>query len=111
MKSGRGRIGVIWHTQGSGKSLTMTFLAGLIARDSGLQNPTVIVITDRKDLDSQLFQTFDAAREYLRQEPIQIEDKDDLIAQLSGRKFGGGVIFSTIQSSPEGEGGEDGAPQ
>ena len=96
VKNGRGRIGVIWHTQGSGKSLTMTFLAGLIARDNGLQNPTVIIITDRKDLDGQLFQTFDSAKEYLRQEPVQIEDKDDLIAQLSGRKFGG-VIFSTIQ--------------
>ena len=61
-----------------------------------MQNPTVLVITDRKDLDGQLFQTFDAAKEYLRQEPIQIEDKDDLITQLSGRKFGG-IIFSTIQ--------------
>ena len=96
MKQGRGRIGVIWHTQGSGKSLTMTFLTGLIAREQQLGNPTVLVVTDRKDLDGQLFQTFDSAKEYLRQEPIQIEDKDDLIAQLSGRKFGG-VIFSTIQ--------------
>lgn len=95
-KQGRGRIGVIWHTQGSGKSLTMTFLAGLISKNKSLQNPTVLVITDRKDLDGQLFQTFDAAKEYLRQEPVQIEDKDDLITQLSGRKFGG-IIFSTIQ--------------
>jgi type I restriction enzyme R subunit len=95
-KQGRGRIGVIWHTQGSGKSLTMTFLAGLISKNKSLQNPTVLVITDRKDLDGQLFQTFDAAKEYLRQEPLQIEDKDDLISQLSGRKFGG-IIFSTIQ--------------
>lgn len=96
VKEGRGRIGVIWHTQGSGKSLTMTFLAGLISRSSDLQNPTVLVITDRKDLDGQLFTTFDAAKDYLRQAPIQIEDKDDLIAQLSGRRFGG-IVFSTIQ--------------
>lgn len=95
-KQGRGRIGVIWHTQGSGKSLTMTFLAGQIAKDVNLQNPTILVITDRKDLDGQLFQTFDAAKEYLRQKPLRIEGKDDLIAQLSGRKFGG-IIFSTIQ--------------
>ena len=96
MKQGRGRIGVIWHTQGSGKSLTMTFLTGLIAREKQLGNPTVLVVTDRKDLDGQLFQTFDSAKDYLRQEPIQIEDKNDLVTQLSGRKFGG-VIFSTIQ--------------
>ena len=70
-KDGRGRIGVIWHTQGSGKSLTMTFLAGLIARDQQLGNPTVIVITDRKDLDGQLFDTFDAAKEYLGKSPCK----------------------------------------
>ena len=95
-QSGRGKIGVIWHTQGSGKSLTMTFLTGLIARDKSLNNPTVIVVTDRKDLDGQLFTTFDASKEYLRQEPVRIEDKNDLISQLSGKKYGG-VIFSTIQ--------------
>ena len=95
-QSGRGKIGVIWHTQGSGKSLTMTFLAGLIARSLELENPTIVVITDRKDLDGQLFATFDASKQYLRQEPVRIEDKKDLIAQLAGKKHGG-VIFSTIQ--------------
>ena len=96
-KDGRGKIGVVWHTQGSGKSLTMAFLTGLIVRDTErLQNPTVLVITDRKDLDGQLFGTFGAAREFLRQEPERIENKDDLIARLSGRQYGG-IIFSTIQ--------------
>lgn len=96
-KDGRGKIGVVWHTQGSGKSLTMAFLTGLIVRDTErLQNPTVLVITDRKDLDGQLFGTFGAAREFLRQEPERIENKNDLIARLSGRRYGG-IIFSTIQ--------------
>ena len=93
---GRGKIGVIWHTQGSGKSLTMTFLTGLIARESSLNNPTVMVITDRNDLDGQLFATFDASREYLRQEPVRIESKEKLVKELSGKLYGG-VIFSTIQ--------------
>ena len=79
-----------------GKEPHHVFLAGLVSRSSELKNPTVLVITDRKDLDGQLFTTFDAAKDYLRQAPIQIEDKDDLIAQLSGRKFGG-IVFSTIQ--------------
>ena len=75
----------------------MAFLTGLIVRDTErLQNPTVLVITDRKDLDGQLFGTFGAAREFLRQEPERIENKDDLIARLSGRQYGG-IIFSTIQ--------------
>ena len=96
-REGRGRIGVVWHTQGSGKSLTMAFLTGLITRETEyLRNPTVIVITDRKDLDGQLFGTFGSAQEFLRQEPVRIEDKDDLVATLSGRQYGG-IIFSTIQ--------------
>lgn len=96
VKEGRGKIGVIWHTQGSGKSLTMTFLAGLIARSPELNNPTVLVVTDRNDLDGQLFSTFDAARGYLRQSPVQIDSKDGLIEELKGRMYGG-VVFSTIQ--------------
>ena len=95
-KSGRGKIGVIWHTQGSGKSLTMTFLAGLIVKSASLNNPTILVVTDRNDLDGQLYATFDSAREYLRQEPVNIESKDDLIASLSGKQYGG-IVFSTIQ--------------
>ncbi len=95
-KSGRGKIGVIWHTQGSGKSLTMTFLAGLIVKSMSLDNPTVLVVTDRNDLDGQLFATFDSAREYLRQEPVNIESKEDLIQTLAGKQYGG-IVFSTIQ--------------
>ena len=96
-KDGRGKIGVVWHTQGSGKSLTMAFLTGLIVRDTErLQNPTVLVITDRRDLDSQLFGTFGSAREFLRQKPKKIENKDHLISSLSSRQYGG-IIFSTIQ--------------
>ena len=74
----------------------MTFLAGLIVNSASLNNPTILVVTDRKDLDGQLYATFDSAREYLRQEPVNIESKDDLIASLSGKQYGG-IVFSTIQ--------------
>ena len=74
----------------------MTFLAGLIVKSASLNNPTILVVTDRNDLDGQLYATFDSAREYLRQEPVNIESKDDLIASLSGKQYGG-IVFSTIQ--------------
>ena len=85
--------GVVWHTQGSGKSLTMVFSAGKIVR--ALNNPTIVVITDRNDLDEQLFQTFAASKHLLRQEPVQAESRADLKKLLSVAS--GGVVFTTIQ--------------
>ncbi len=89
------RIGVIWHTQGSGKSLTMVFYVGAIAREPAMANPTVVVLTDRNDLDDQLFGTFYRCRELLRQEPVQADSRADLRQKLS--VVAGGVVFTTIQ--------------
>ncbi|MBC7350167.1 MAG: type I restriction endonuclease subunit R [Candidatus Aminicenantes bacterium] len=89
------RIGVVWHTQGSGKSLTMAFYAGRIIREPVMQNPTIVVITDRNDLDDQLFGTFCRCQELLRQNPVKAESRADLREKLSVK--GGGVIFTTIQ--------------
>ena len=89
------RIGVIWHTQGSGKSLTMVFYVGAIAREPAMENPTVVVLTDRNDLDDQLFGTFYRCRELLRQEPVQADSRADLRQKLS--VAAGGVVFTTIQ--------------
>jgi len=90
------RVGVIWHTQGSGKSLTMAFYAGKVILDAAMQNPTLVVITDRNDLDDQLFGTFSRCRDLLRQTPVQAEDRDHLRDLLS-KSASGGVIFTTIQ--------------
>jgi type I restriction enzyme, R subunit len=90
-----GRIGIIWHTQGSGKSLTMAFYAGRLVQDAALHNPTLVVLTDRNDLDDQLFGTFARCAELLRQTPMQAEDRQDLRERL--RVASGGVIFTTIQ--------------
>ncbi len=90
------RIGVVWHTQGAGKSLTMAFYKGRIVLHPAMENPTVVVITDRNDLDGQLFGTFSRCSEILRQVPEQAESREDLIAKLRGRAAGG-VIFTTIQ--------------
>lgn len=87
------KAGVVWHTQGSGKSLSMVFYVGKIVRT--LSNPTVVVITDRNDLDDQLFGTFADCRQLLRQTPIQAEDREHLKSLLSVAS--GGVIFTTIQ--------------
>ena len=87
------KAGVVWHTQGSGKSLSMVFYTGKIVL--ALHNPTVLVITDRNDLDDQLFDTFAASRQLLRQEPVQAESRDHLKALL--KVASGGVVFSTIQ--------------
>lgn len=95
-----GRAGVVWHTQGSGKSFSMTFLAGNLIKDELLNNPTILVITDRNDLDGQLFETFGEANEFLRQEPVQAESRQDVKRLLDNRKTGG-VIFSTIQKFEE----------
>ncbi|AKA35127.1 type I restriction endonuclease subunit R [Flagellimonas lutaonensis] len=90
--------GVVWHTQGSGKSLSMVFFTGKIVL--ALDNPTVVVITDRNDLDDQLFDTFAASTQLLRQEPKQVESRQDLKEKL--KVASGGVIFTTIQKfSPE----------
>ncbi len=89
------RIGVVWHTQGSGKSLTMAFYAGRIIREPAMQNPTVVVLTDRNDLDDQLFGTFSRCRDLLRQPPAQAESRADLRGRLSVEA--GGVVFTTIQ--------------
>jgi type I restriction enzyme R subunit len=89
------RIGVIWHTQGSGKSLLMAFYAGQLVRHPGMENPTIVVITDRNDLDDQLFNTFSMCRDLIRQTPIQAGSRDDLQSALS--RASGGVIFTTIQ--------------
>ena len=89
------RIGVVWHTQGSGKSLTMAFYAGAIVREPTMQNPTIVVLTDRNDLDDQLFTTFSRCRDLLRQPPVQAESRADLREKLSVAS--GGVVFTTIQ--------------
>ena len=89
------RCGIVWHTQGSGKSHTMVFYSGKIIQTPSLQNPTILVITDRNDLDDQLFGTFSRCRKLLRQTPIQAEGRDHLKTLLSGAS--GGVVFTTIQ--------------
>ena len=95
-KPGDRRIGVVWHTQGSGKSLSMVFYAGRIVLHPAMENPTIVVITDRNDLDDQLFGTFSRCKDLLRQSPVQAESRDDL-AQLLRTSASGGVIFTTIQ--------------
>ena len=101
-EQGGRKIGVIWHTQGSGKSFLMAFFAGLLARAPALKNPTVLVVTDRNDLDDQLFATFSLCRDLIRQTPEQIRDRDDLRDKLDRQS--GGVLFSTLQKfSPKAE--------
>jgi len=94
-ESGDKRVGVVWHTQGSGKSLTMTVYAAKLIKHKFMQNPTIIIITDRNDLDSQLFEAFSKDEELLRQTPTQAESRDDLKEKLNIAS--GGVIFTTIQ--------------
>jgi type I restriction enzyme R subunit len=94
-EGGDRRAGVVWHTQGSGKSLTMVFYAGRLVLDPEMQNPTIVVITDRNDLDGQLFGTFSRCHEVLRQTPEQAEDREDLKARLAVSS--GHVVFTTIQ--------------
>jgi type I restriction enzyme R subunit len=92
---GEHRAGVVWHTQGSGKSLTMVFYSGKVIQNPAMKNPTLVILTDRNDLDDQLFGTFSNCNELLRQKPQQAQDRDDLRVLL--RKGSGGVIFTTIQ--------------
>lgn len=99
-RSGEGNVGnkkagVIWHTQGSGKSLSMVFYAGKLITSEAMQNPTIVVITDRNDLDDQLFDTFASSKQLLRQEPVQARDREDLKDLL--KVASGGIVFTTIQ--------------
>jgi type I restriction enzyme R subunit len=94
-KPGDRRVGVVWHTQGSGKSLTMAFYAGRIIREPAMENPTIVVLTDRNDLDDQLFGTFSRCKELLRQPPVQAESRAHLRELLSVAV--GGVVFTTLQ--------------
>jgi type I restriction enzyme R subunit len=101
-EGGDQRVGVVWHTQGSGKSLTMAFYAGRLVLEPTLQNPTIVVITDRNDLDDQLYGTFSRCHELLRQAPVQATDREHLrsLVQVSS----GGVVFTTIQKFMPSEG-------
>ena len=94
-EEGDRRVGVVWHTQGSGKSLTMAFYAGRVILHPAMANPTIVVLTDRNDLDDQLFGTFARCRDLLRQPPVQAADRADLRAKLAVAS--GGVVFTTIQ--------------
>lgn len=89
------RVGVVWHTQGSGKSLTMAFYAGRVIREPAMENPTIVVLTDRNDLDDQLFGTFSRCQDLLRQPPVQAASRAHLRELLS--VSAGGVVFTTIQ--------------
>lgn len=97
---GNRKAGVVWHTQGSGKSLSMVFYTGKIVL--ALDNPTILVITDRNDLDDQLFDTFAASKQLLRQEPVQADDRNQLKELL--KVASGGVVFTTIQKFQPEEG-------
>jgi len=88
------RVGVVWHTQGAGKSLTMAFYAGRVVLHPAMQNPTLVVITDRNDLDDQLYGTFSRCHELLRQEPVQAQSRAHLRELL--RTNSGGVVFTTV---------------
>ncbi|MEG2344795.1 MAG: type I restriction endonuclease subunit R [Anaerovoracaceae bacterium] len=100
-EKGDRRIGVVWHTQGSGKSLSMVFYAGKLVINEDLGNPTIVVITDRNDLDDQLFSTFAKCKDFLRSVPQQAENREHL-RELLNNRTSGGIIFTTIQKfAPE----------
>ncbi|MDR1062700.1 MAG: DEAD/DEAH box helicase family protein, partial [Azoarcus sp.] len=96
---GNQRAGVIWHTQGSGKSLLMAFYAGRLVKHPAMENPTLVVLTDRNDLDDQLFATFSMCKDMIRQTPVQAESREDLRKLLV--RASGGVIFTTLQKFGE----------
>ncbi|MDZ4163784.1 MAG: type I restriction endonuclease subunit R, partial [Smithellaceae bacterium] len=106
-KPGDRRVGVVWHTQGSGKSLTMAFYAGRVVLHPAMENPTIVVITDRNDLDDQLYGTFARCHELLRQEPVQARNREHLRDLL--QTSSGGVVFTTVQKFFPAE-GEDQHP-
>ena len=92
----KGKGGVVWHTQGSGKSITMTCFAARVMREAAMANPTIVVITDRNDLDGQLFGVFSLAQDLLREQPVQAATRQDL-RTLLGNRPSGGIVFATIQ--------------
>ena len=94
--------GVVWHTQGSGKSITMTCFAARVMQEPAMDNPTIVVITDRNDLDGQLFGVFSLAQDLLREQPVQASTRQDLRTLLSNRPSGG-IVFATIQKFMPGE--------
>lgn len=96
VEPGSKKAGVVWHTQGSGKSISMCCYAGKLLQQPEMNNPTLVVVTDRNDLDGQLFATFSAAKELLKQDPVQAEDRDELREMLAARESGG-IIFTTVQ--------------
>ncbi|MDM9283963.1 type I restriction endonuclease subunit R [Providencia rettgeri] len=93
---GSKKAGVVWHTQGSGKSISMCCYAGMLLQQKAMNNPTLIVVTDRNDLDGQLYATFCNAVELLKQTPVQASDRDSL-RQLLAERESGGIIFTTVQ--------------
>jgi type I restriction enzyme R subunit len=93
---------VVWHTQGSGKSITMTCFAARVMQEAAMENPTIVVITDRNDLDGQLFGVFSLAQDLLREQPVQAGTRQDLRAKL-GNRPSGGIVFATIQKFMPGE--------
>lgn len=101
VKPGSRKGGIVWHTQGSGKSISMVCFTGKLMQQPEMQNPTIVIVTDRNDLDGQLYQTFMGARSLLKETPQQATDRDQLRALLAGRPSGG-IIFATVQKfSPE----------
>jgi type I restriction enzyme R subunit len=98
----QGKGGVVWHTQGSGKSITMTCFAARVMQEPAMENPTIVVITDRNDLDGQLFGVFSLAQDLLRETPVQASTRQEL-RQLLGNRPSGGIVFATIQKFMPGE--------
>lgn len=98
----QGKGGVVWHTQGSGKSITMTCFAARVMQEPELQNPTIVVVTDRNDLDGQLFGVFSLSQDLLREQPVQANTRQELRQLLSNRPSGG-IVFATIQKFMPGE--------
>lgn len=94
--TGSKKAGVVWHTQGSGKSISMCCYAGKLLQQPAMQNPTLLIVTDRNDLDGQLFETFGQAQELLKQTPVQANNRDEL-RQLLAERESGGIIFTTVQ--------------
>lgn len=109
VRPGSRKAGVVWHTQGSGKSITMACYAGKLLQQPEMKNPTLVVVTDRNDLDGQLFATFSAASDLLKTTPVQAGDRDELREMLASREAGG-IIFTTVQKFTLQE-GEDIHPQ
>lgn len=94
--NGDKKAGVVWHTQGSGKSISMCCYAGKLLQQPAMHNPTLLIVTDRNDLDGQLFETFSNAQELLKQTPVQANNRDEL-RQLLAERESGGIIFTTVQ--------------